>query len=161
MKNTLFLSLVLFLTACASQPVPYFQQADSVKRSDYKTFSIKPVVVKSNSQVTTGTVEVAIRYALEKQGLIYDKDSKELLVEYAVGIKSVKELEFKYVPVGAGVYTGHTMKDAKYVTLVMNIQDLVQQKSVWTWSGSRKVEELKRTQQDVNNKFVELLNNFK
>ncbi len=161
MYKILWLACALFISGCAMQPVPAYQQSEGSHRSDYNTFTIKPVLVKRNSQLASKKIEIAIQYALQQQGLNFVKEGGQLSVEYGFGLKSIQELELKMYPVGSKMYTGHILNDALYATLVVNIVDVTQNKSIWLMSGSRKIDEMKRSQQQVNDKFVSLLSNFK
>lgn len=162
MKLLIPLLFALLITACSSTPAgPRYQQAYDVHVEDYKTFAIEKIDVKGLNPEAMLKVGKAIKHALEARGLTYQKDNAELLIEYGVGIKHVQEVKLKVIPIGGNTYTDHTLEDSNYGTLLISASDTEKSKHVWYMSGSRKIENMDRSQDEVNEDFVGLFSNFK
>lgn len=159
---SLLLILVSSLfTACASQTVMDYKQADSVSISQYKTFSIKPLNIKGHDTKVEAVLEIGIKSALEKRGLTYLESNADIEVQYAGGVKSTQAVDLKPVSVGSAVYTSHDVVSQTRATLVINIQDTKTNENVWRSSGSRIIGEKKVPQADINSGFVKIFQNFK
>lgn len=165
MKTFLYVVLVLITTACANQPSAYYKQADQTSIANYKTFSIKKLDVKGLHPDSMIRVGKAVKHALEKKGLKYVSEGGELLVRYAVGVEIIKEVDVKIHPAGSSVYTNHIVEDSLYVTLVLGISDTrdpqVDPNVIWFMSGSKKVDDLSKPQEQINQKFESIFANFK
>lgn len=161
MKILLSILFASILTACATTPKVHYVQADEAQAADYKTFSIEKIAAKGLNPKAMATVSKAIKHALQVKGMTYQENNADLLVEFGIGIKQVQEVRLKVIPIAGTTYTGHILEDSTYATLLINISDTQNQKHLWHMSGSRKIEKTNRSQSDINEDFVNLLNNFK
>lgn len=161
MKILLSLMLTAFLAACSSTPNARYLQADEVTAADYKTFTLEKIDAKGLNPDAMLVAGKAIKFALESRGMTYQKENAELLIEFGVGIKQVNEVQLKVVPIGGATYTGHTLQNNQYGTLIINISDALKTKPIWYMSGSRKIENMNRSQEEINQDFIGILSNFK
>lgn len=157
----LLLLSILLVTACAHQPNVHIEQLDTAKQTDYKSFNISALIFKGQNLQANKSIELAIRTSLEQKGMTYLAKDSQVTVQYALGIKKIQNVDLKPIAVGSGVYTSHLIKDEKHVTLLLNIRDNEQQKNIWRLSGSRKIDDDQLPQEKINEKFSELLENFK
>lgn len=161
MKILLSLMLTAFLAACSSTPNARYLQADEVTAADYKTFTLEKIDAKGLNPDAMLVAGKAIKFALESRGMTYQKENAELLIEFGVGIKQVNEVQLKVVPIGGATYTAHTLQNNQYGTLIINISDALKTKPIWYMSGSRKIENMNRSQEEINQDFIGILSNFK
>jgi len=160
--KTFIISLMLVLvSACATQPRPYFEQAEDTSIKQYKTFSIEKLNVKGLHPDGMVKVGKAIKNALEEQGLKFEWKGGELTVQYAVGIETIKNIGLKLYPVGSKIYTAHIVKDNHYATMMLNIVDEKASKKVWLMSGSKRIDSLEVEQESVNKAFIDIFKNIK
>lgn len=159
--HSLLLASVLFVTACAHQPNVHVEQLDTAKQADYKSFNISSLTLKGQNIQANEKIELAIRTSLEQKGMHYSATDAQVTVQYALGIKKIQNVDLKPIAVGSAVYTSHIIKDERYATLLINIKDNKQQKNIWRLSGSRRIDDEQLPQEKINEKFSELLENFK
>lgn len=157
----LFVSLMfMLLTACATQPKPHFEQAEELSINQYQTFSIEKLNVKGLHPDAMIKVGKAIKKGLEEKGLKFKWNNADLTVQYAVGVETIQNVGLKLYPVGSKIYTAHIVQDNHYATMIMNIVDESASKKVWLMSGSKKIDNLNRSQQQVDESIAKLLQNL-
>jgi hypothetical protein len=106
----------------------------------YRSFAMGEGKVVERGTATDNTivkdrVDAAIRSALETRGLRHGPDGGDLIARFAVGARTVSELEAIGYPVAIGVWASYPMDFwvAEYPegTLVIDLVDARSQKLVW------------------------------
>ena len=160
-KQFIAMALVLFTTACATQPKAHFEQAEGTSIAQYKTFSIEKLDVKGLHPDAMVKVGKAVKQALEQKGLSFVWEDGDITVQYAVGVKSVQNLVLKHYPVGNQIYTGHLLEDNYYATMILYLVDEEAKKQVWMMSGSKRIDNLDSSQEQVNQTIQAVFENLK
>lgn len=161
MKILSLLMLAIALVACSTTPVLQYRQAPDSHAADYQTFSIQ-AIQKARGLNMPAMVKVgkAIKYALEQKGLRYVEQGGELLIEYGVGIRNVNSVNMHFYPQGLGTRTQHDVESATIAKMVININDVEQQRSIWLTSGSARINGEDKSQQEINAEFIGIFSNF-
>lgn len=161
MKVIFTLFVVLCLSGCAAQQALTVRQAPGSHAQDYKSFSIQ-VINKARGLNLPAMVKVgkAIKYALEQKGLMYVEQNGELLVEYGVGLRNTNEVNLHFYPAGMTMRTQHDVEEATIAKMVININDVKQKRSIWLVSGSAKVDDEEKSQDEINKVFVGIFSQF-
>ena len=84
----------------------------------------------------------------------------KLLVEYGVGLRNTNEVNLHFYPTGMAMRTQHDVGQATIARMVININDVEQQRSIWLASGSSKIEGEEKTQGEINQALVDIFTNF-
>ena len=161
MKTLLISLMLILLSACASQPKSYFEQATNTSINQYKTFSIEKLNVRGLHPDAMVKVGKAIKKSLEEKGLKFEWQDGDLTVQYAIGVENIQNIGLKLYPVGSKIYTAHIVTDNHYATMMLNIVDEKASKKIWFMSGSKRIDNLNVEQDRVNEAFVEIFKNIK
>jgi len=112
MKNIVILSLVLFLSACATSVNVDYQLGTDF--SALKSFRIEetPIAVAKDPRVNNPFIQKRIIEALNAQlnlkGLVAKKDKPDVIVKYHLGIKQELESDDSGVAFGIGTSSSHS-----------------------------------------------------
>jgi hypothetical protein len=106
----------------------------------YRSFQMGEGKVIEKGTATENTivkdrVDVAVKNGLATRGLVQAPDHADLIARYAVGVRSVKELEGVGYPVAIGLWGAYPndywIVDRPEGTLVIDLVDARSQKLVW------------------------------
>ena len=65
-----------------------------------------------------------------------------------------------FYPQGLGTRTQHDVESATIAKMVININDVEQQRSIWLTSGSARIDGEDKSQQEINAEFIGIFSNF-
>jgi hypothetical protein len=108
--------------------------------NQYRSFQMGEGKVIEKGTVTENTivkdrVDTAVQKGLETRGLVSTGDHADLIARFAVGVRTVKELEGVGYPVAVGMWgaypTDFWVTDHPEGTLVLDLVDARSQKLVW------------------------------
>jgi uncharacterized protein DUF4136 len=89
----------------------------------------------SDNTIVKDRVDAAIRNGLQTRGLVQGADHADLIARFAVGARTVRELEGVGYPVGVGVWGAYPedfwISEHPEGTLVIDLVDARSQKLVW------------------------------
>jgi len=123
----------------------------------YRTFSIRPLTVRSKSKNTKQKINTAIMLALKDKGLRLVNDNADLEVQYILGVKKEDELELEPIE-GRQARVEFTKNGNKeLIVLMINIIDTSSGKPIYRISASKKSSVFEESQGNLNMGIASLL----